>query len=55
MQDAGENITAYYAQRMITDWLDDMQEPLDGFVKDMLNTALSSINWDELANHYKHK
>jgi hypothetical protein len=55
MQEAGENITAYYAQRIITDWLDDMQEPLGGFVKDMLNTAMSSINWDELANHYKHK
>lgn len=55
MQAAGENITAYYAQRIITDWVDDMQEPLDGFVRDMLNTAMSSINWDELANHYKHK
>ena len=53
MQEAGEEITAYYAQRMVTDWLDDTRHKLDGFTNDMLNSAMVSVNWEEIASHYK--
>jgi hypothetical protein len=53
MKEAGEDITAYYAQRMVTDWVDDTHHSLDGFVWDMLKSALASVNWEEVASHYK--
>ena len=56
MQEEGEEVTAYAAQRFVLDLIDDSswrKSVEGGFILDMLNCALRKVNWEEIASHYK--
>jgi len=55
MQEEGEEVTAYAAQRFVLDLIDDSswrKSVEGGFILDMLNCALCEVNWEEIASHY---
>ena len=53
MQEEGQEISPDYIRDLVQEIANDGAEKLQGFILDMLNSALSSVNWNELAEHYK--
>jgi hypothetical protein len=55
MQGEGTEVTAQTVKAIVIDWLDYAHgnDVESGFLVDLLNCALDSINWEEVASHYK--
>jgi hypothetical protein len=56
MKEEGENIDAEYIENLVEEILDlqtDGKTVEGGFLVDMLNCAVGSVNFHELAKHYE--